>query len=43
MFTVVFDKSTKGRTQVQLWYNRFDSSLGRSSTSTTDECIEIKN
>ena len=44
MLTVAFNESNIGRTQVQLWYNRFkegredvndDARSGRRSTSTT--------
>ena len=50
MLTVAFGVSTTNRTQVQLWYNRFkesqedindDACFGRSSTSITDENIEV--
>ena len=49
MLTVALGESTMSRTQVQLWYNRFqegrddfndDAHPGRLSTSTTDENIE---
>ena len=49
MLTVEFGESTKSRTQVQLWYNRFKASRedvnedvcsGRPSTSTTFVNIE---
>ena len=50
MLTVAFSESTMSRTQVQFWYNQFKEGqedvndvarLGRPSTSTTDENIEI--
>ena len=49
MLIVAFDESTMSRTQVQLWYKRFqedredvndDSRPGRPNTSTTDKNIE---
>ena len=49
MLSVTFGESTISKTQVQLWYNRFeegrkdfhdDARRGRPSTSTTDETIE---
>ena len=43
MVTGALGESTKSRTQVQLWYNRFkeaDACPGRPSTSATDENIE---
>ena len=49
VLTVAFGESTMGRTQVHLWYNRFNEGRedvndaarpGRPSTSTTDENIE---
>ena len=49
MLTMVFGESTKSRTQVQMWYNRFqedreevndDACPGRPSTLTTDENFE---
>ena len=49
ILTVSFGQSTKSRTQVQLWYNRFkkgredvndDARPGRPSTSTTNENIK---
>ena len=52
MLTVAFGESIIGRTQVQLWYNRFkegrenvndDACPGRPSTSTTDENIAAVN
>ena len=50
MLTVAFGKYTMNRTQVQLWYNRFeegredvndDVRSGRLSMSTTDDNIEV--
>ena len=50
MLTAAFGESPMSRTQVQLWYNRYiqgrenvngDTCPGRSSTSTTDENIEL--